>query len=55
MSLESFMLKDEVKEVEYVASTRIKDKDGNPEKWKLRTITADENDAIRKQFFHILF
>ena len=51
MSLESFMLKDEVKEVEYVASTRIKDKDGNPEKWKLRTITADENDAIRKQCY----
>ena len=51
MSLESFMLKDEAKEVEYVASTRIKDKDGNPEKWKLRTITADENDAIRKQCY----
>ena len=34
MSLESFMLKDEVKEVEYVPSSRIKDKDGNPEKWK---------------------
>ena len=32
MSLESFMLKDEVKEVEYVASNRFKDKDGNAEK-----------------------
>ena len=32
MSLESFMLKDEAKEVEYVASTRIKDKDGQVQK-----------------------
>ena len=51
MSLESFMLKDEVKEVEYVASNRFKDKDGNVEKWKLKTITADENDNIRKQCY----
>ena len=28
MSLESFMLKDEVKEVEYVASNRFVDKEG---------------------------
>ena len=51
MSLESFMLKDEVKEIEYVASKRFKDKEGNYEKWKLKTITADENDAIRKQCY----
>ena len=51
MNLESFMLKDEVKEVEYIASNRFKDKDGNAEKWKLKTITADENDAIRKQCY----
>lgn len=51
MSLESFMLKEEVKEVEYVASNRFKDKDGNVEKWRLKTITADENDAIRKQCY----
>ena len=51
MSLESFMLKDEVKEVEYIASNRFKDKEGNVEKWKLKTITADENDAIRKQCY----
>ena len=47
MSLESFMLKDEVKEIEYVASDRFKNKEGQVEKWKLKTITADENDAIR--------
>lgn len=51
MSLESFMLKDEVKEVEYVASKRFKDENGNAEKWRLRTITADENDALRKQCY----
>ena len=51
MSLESFMLKDEVKEIEYVASKRFKDKEGNYEKWRLKTITADENDAIRKQCY----
>ena len=51
MSLESFMLKDEVKEVEYVASNRFVDKEGKVEKCKLKTITADENDAIRKQCY----
>lgn len=51
MSLESFMLKDEVQEIEYVASKRFKDKEENYEKWKLKTITADENDAIRKQCY----
>ena len=47
----SFMLKDEVQEIEYVASKRFKDKEGNYEKWRLKTITADENDAIRKQCY----
>lgn len=51
MSLESFMLKDEVQEIEYVVSKRFRDKEGNYEKWKLKTITADENDAIRKQCY----
>lgn len=51
MSLESFMIKDETREEEYVASKRFKDKDGNAEKWKIKTITADENDAIRKQCY----
>ena len=45
------MLKDEVQEIEYVASKRFKDKEGNYEKWRLKTITADENDAIRKQCY----
>lgn len=52
MSLESFMIKNEAQEVEYVASKRFVDKEtGKPEVWKLKSITADENDAIRKQCY----
>ena len=35
MSLESFMLKDEVKEIEYVASNRFKDKEGKVELYQV--------------------
>lgn len=51
MSLESFMVKEEIKEVEYVASKRFKNEEGQVEVWKLRSITADENDAIRKDCY----
>lgn len=51
MSLESFMIKDEIREEEYIASKRITDSEGNPEKWRIKTITADENDALRKQCY----
>lgn len=51
MSLESFMITEEAKEFEYIASEKFKDSEGNPEKWKLRTINADENDEIRKQCY----
>ena len=52
MSLESFMIKNEAQEIDYVASKRFIDKEtGKPEVWKLRPITADENDAIRKQCY----
>lgn len=51
MSLESFMIKDEMREKEYIASKRITDSEGNPEKWRIKTITADENDALRKQCY----
>lgn len=51
MSLESFMVKEEIKEVEYVASKRFINKEGQAEVWKLKSITADENDAIRKQCY----
>ena len=52
MNLESFMIKNEAQEVEYVASKRFIDKEtGKPEVWKLKSITADENDAIRKECY----
>lgn len=51
MSLESFMIKEEIKEVEYVASKRFKNEEGQAEAWKLKSITADENDAIRKDCY----
>lgn len=51
MSLESFMIKEETKEYEYIASERFKDSEGNLEKWRLKTITAYENDALRKECY----
>lgn len=35
--------------VQYVASNRFKDKNGNPIPWELRALSADENNAIKKQ------
>lgn len=51
MNLEAFMIEEKEEMFEYVASTRFKDKEGNPIAWKLRTITAKENDEIRKQCY----
>ncbi len=52
MSLESFMIKEEAQEVEYVASKRFINKETKkPEVWKLKSITADENDALRKECY----
>ena len=49
--LEAFMLEEKEEIVEYVASKRFKDSEGNPIPWKLRTITAKENDELRKQCY----
>lgn len=51
MDLEAFMIEEKEEIVEYIASTRFKDKEGKPIAWKLRTITAKENDEIRKQCY----
>lgn len=51
MNLEAFMLEEKEEVIEYIASTRFKDKEGKPIVWKLRTITAKENDEIRKQCY----
>ena len=52
MNLESFMIEREAEEIEYVASKKFINKEtGEPEKWRIRSITADENDEIRKQCY----
>ncbi len=51
MSLEAFMIEEKEELIDYVASTRFKDKQGNPIPWKLKTITAKENDELRKQCY----
>lgn len=51
MNLEAFMLEEKEEVIEYIASTRFKDTEGKPIAWKLRTITAKENDEIRKQCY----
>ena len=35
--------------VKFVASKRFKDKKGNPIEWEIKALSADENDAIKKQ------
>ena len=35
--------------VEYVASKRFKDKDGNPQAWKIKAIDSDLDEAIKKE------
>lgn len=51
MNLEAFMIEENNEEVEYIASKRFKDSEGKPIPWKLRTITAKENDELRKQCY----
>ncbi|MGI2295147.1 phage tail assembly chaperone [Paenibacillus sp. GXUN7292] len=50
MSLQAFFAQNVQAELteEIVISERFKDKDGNPIKWKLRTVTENENEALRK-------
>ncbi len=51
MNLEAFMIEEKEEIVEYIASKKFKDKEGKPIPWKLRTITAKENDELRKQCY----
>jgi len=51
MNLEAFMIEEKEEVIDYIASTRFKDKEGKPIAWKLRSITAKENDDIRKQCY----
>ena len=49
-SLEAFFAQNVEKDIveEVIVSKRFKDKDGNPISWKIRAITEEENELIRK-------
>ena len=51
MNLEAFMIEEKEEVIDYIASRRFKDKEGKPIPWKLKTITAKENDELRKQCY----
>lgn len=50
MSLQDFFAQNVQSEIteDVVVSDRFKDKEGKPIKWKLKTLTEEENSAIRK-------
>lgn len=51
MDLSGFLMEnaEQFETVEYVASKRFKDKDGNPLKWVMKPITSEHNDELKKQ------
>lgn len=50
-NLQAFMIEKKEEIFEYVASKRFINEDGKPIAWKLRTITAKENEELRKQCY----
>lgn len=48
MSLNAFLNPVKLGNSKFVASNRFVGEDGKPEKWEIRTITAEEDEAIRK-------
>ncbi|SFF23146.1 Phage XkdN-like tail assembly chaperone protein, TAC [Paenibacillus algorifonticola] len=50
MSLSAFFKQNVVSDitVDFVVSDRMKDKDGNPIPWQLKTMTEEENERLRK-------
>ena len=50
-NLQAFMIEKKEEIHEYVASKNFKDENVNPIAWKLRTITAKENEDLRKQCY----
>lgn len=49
--LQAFMIEKKEEIFEYEASKRFKDNEGKPIKWKLKTITAKENEELRKECY----
>ena len=39
-NLEAFMIEEKEEIVDYIASSKFKDKEGNPVPWKIKSITA---------------
>lgn len=50
-NLQAFMIEKKEEVFEYVASKNFKDENGKPIPWKLKTITAKENEDLRKQCY----
>ena len=50
-NLQAFMIEKQEETFEYIASKNFKDENGNPIAWKLKTITAKENEDLRKQCY----
>ncbi len=50
MSLSAFLAQnvESSEVVEYTASKRFKDEDGNPVAWKIKAVTSDIDEAVRK-------
>lgn len=52
MNFKEFMIEEAEDEVvEYVATKKFKDENGQPIPWKLKPLTTKENDEIRKQCY----
>lgn len=50
-NLQAFMIERKEEVHEYVASKNFKDENGKPISWKLKTITAKENEQIRQECY----
>lgn len=50
-NLQAFMIEKKEELHEYIASKNFKDENGKPISWKLKTITAKENEQIRQECY----
>lgn len=50
-NLQAFMIEEKEEYFEYVASQKFRDDNGNPMKWKLKSISAKENDQLKRECY----
>lgn len=50
-NLQAFMIEKKEETFDYVASKKFKDENGQPMVWKLKTITAKENEQLRRECY----